>query len=133
MNNTKPTATKVIRYDPFEGALGISLATRVGDLVFVSGTPGIRPDGTLPDDPEEQFRLVFANLEDILREMGTSFDHVVDMTSFLCGNLNELYPIFQRVRIDVLGGKLPASASVGVAELLGEGMLVEIKMVAALP
>jgi enamine deaminase RidA (YjgF/YER057c/UK114 family) len=133
MTDTSETTTVVERYDPFDGALGISIATRVGNLVFVSGTPGVRSDGTVPEDPEEQFRLAFAHLEDTLREMGTSFDHVVDMTSFLCGDLNELYPIFQRVRSELLGGRLPASASVGVAALLGEGLSVEIKMVAALP
>jgi enamine deaminase RidA (YjgF/YER057c/UK114 family) len=121
------------RYDPFDGALGISLATRAGDLVFVSGTVGIGPDGTIPSDPEEQFRLVFSNLEGVLVEMGTSFDHVVDMTSFFCGDLGELYPIFQRVREEILGGRLPASASIAVAELIAPGLYVEVKMTAVIP
>ena len=57
----------VERYDPFDGALGISLATRAENLVFVSGMVGIGPDGVVPSDPEEQFRLVFSNLETWLR------------------------------------------------------------------
>jgi enamine deaminase RidA (YjgF/YER057c/UK114 family) len=121
------------RYDPFDGVLGISLATRAGNLVFVSGTVGIGSDGAIPSAPEEQFRLAFSNLEGILAEMGTSFDHVVDMTSFFCGDFHELYPIFQKVRNEVLGGRLPASASVAVAQLLAPELYVEVKMTAVVP
>jgi enamine deaminase RidA (YjgF/YER057c/UK114 family) len=123
----------VQRYDPFEGALGISLATRTGPFVFVSGTVGVGPDGVIPSDPAEQFRLVFTNIQGILIEMGTSFENVVDMTSFFCGDFESLYPIFQEVRREFLGGHLPASASIAVAQLVSPDLYVEVKMTAVVP
>ena len=66
------------RYDPFDGALGFALATRIGSLVFTAGMVGVDPTtGTVPDDLETEFRLIFSNLVDVLQEMGTSFENVV--------------------------------------------------------
>jgi enamine deaminase RidA (YjgF/YER057c/UK114 family) len=48
----------IVRYDPFDGALGISLATRVGSLVYTSGMVGF--DGataTVPDDLEAKVEV----------------------------------------------------------------------------
>jgi enamine deaminase RidA (YjgF/YER057c/UK114 family) len=120
------------RYDPFDGGLGLSLATRVGDLVYTSGMVGFDgATGSIPDDLGDEFRLAFANLGDILTEMGTSFEHVVEMTNFLVGDPQMVYPVFQEVRTAIFGKNLPASTSVFVKELLaGHG---EIKLVAAMP
>jgi len=46
------------RYDPFDGGLGFSLATRVGSLVYTAGMIGF--DGTtaaVPDDPNPRSRI----------------------------------------------------------------------------
>ena len=70
----------VDRYDPFEGGLGFSLATRVGNLVYTSGMVGVDPNLNVPDDVAEEFRLVFENLAGVLEAVGTSLEHVVDST-----------------------------------------------------
>jgi enamine deaminase RidA (YjgF/YER057c/UK114 family) len=58
---------------PFNCGLGFSLATRVGSLVYTSGMAGFDPEtATPPDDLEEEIRLVFANLGNILEGIGTS-------------------------------------------------------------
>jgi enamine deaminase RidA (YjgF/YER057c/UK114 family) len=65
------------RYDPFDGGLGISLGTRVGALVYTSGMVGFDgASGTVPENLEDEIRLVFTNLGGILEAMGTSFEHV---------------------------------------------------------
>jgi len=94
------------RYDPFDGALGISLATRIGSLVYTSGMVGFHgATGTVPDDLEDEIRLVFANL----------------------------YPIFQKVRGEIFAGHLPASTSVFVQALAGPENHCEVKLVAVVP
>jgi enamine deaminase RidA (YjgF/YER057c/UK114 family) len=122
------------RYDPFDGGLGISLATRVGSLVYVSGMAGF--DGataSVPNNLEDEVRLVFENLRGILEAMGTDFQHVVDQTNFLVGDPTVVYPTFQKVREEVFAGHLPASASVFVEALVAPELHCEVKLVAVVP
>ena len=122
------------RYDPFEGALGISLATRVGSLVFTSGMVGFDgATGTVPEDLGDEIRLAFKNLGDILEAMGTSFEHVLEQTNFLVGDPTVVYPVLQKVREEVFAGHLPASTSVFVQALAGPQNHCEVKLVAAIP
>ena len=72
------------RYDPFDGGLGLSPATRLGALVYTSGMVGFDgATGTVPPDLEDEIRLAFSNLANILESMGTSFEHVLERTNFL--------------------------------------------------
>jgi len=71
----------VVRYDPFGGDLGFSLATRVGNLVYTAGMVGVDPSMNVPEDLTEEFRLVFANLAGVLEAMGTSLEHVLESTT----------------------------------------------------
>ena len=59
-----------------------SAAVRSGDLLFVSGQVGSRPDGSPEPDFEAQVRRAFANLEATLLAGGCGFDDVVDVTTF---------------------------------------------------
>lgn len=88
----------VTRYDPFDGGLAISLATRVGDLVYTSGMLGVDPEMNVPEDVEEEFRLVFATLGGILETMSTSLEHVLETTNFFAGDFGAVYPVFNKVR-----------------------------------
>jgi len=125
---------EVARFDPFEGALGFSLATRVGSLVYTSGMVGVDPTTlTAPGNLEDEIRLAFSNLAGILEAVGTSFDHVLEMTNFLVGDPDEVYPIFQKVRTEVFAGRLPASTSVFVQALVQPAFHCEMKLVAAVP
>jgi 2-iminobutanoate/2-iminopropanoate deaminase len=120
------------RFDPFAGELGMSLATRVGSLVYTSGMVGFDgATGAIPDDLEDEFRMLFANLAGILESAGTSMDHVLEQTNFLVGDPAIVYPIFHKVRTEVFAGHLPASTSVFVKELLAGHC--EVKLVAAVP
>jgi enamine deaminase RidA (YjgF/YER057c/UK114 family) len=59
-----------------------SAAVRSGDLLFVSGQVGSRPDGSPEPDFEAQVRLAFANLEATLLAAGCGFDDIVDVMTF---------------------------------------------------
>ena len=115
---------------PFQGA-PYSQAIRAGDLVFVSGQLALRPGekelagGTI----QEQTEQVFANLEAILAEAGSSLDRLVKTTVFLANlgdfqGMNEVYA--RRV-----GDRPPARSTVEVAAL-PSGALVEIEAIAHL-
>lgn len=59
-----------------------SAAIRSGDLLFVSGQVGSRPDGTPEPDFEGQVRLAFDNLEATLKAAGCGLQDIVDVTTF---------------------------------------------------
>lgn len=61
---------------------GYSAAIRSGDLLFVSGQVGSRPDGSPEPEFGAQVRLAFANLEATLAAAGCTFDDIVDVTTF---------------------------------------------------
>jgi enamine deaminase RidA (YjgF/YER057c/UK114 family) len=126
-------STAVDRYDPFDGGLGFALATRVGNLVYTSGMVGVDTDFNVPEDPADEFRQVFENLAGVLEAMGTSLDHVVESTEFVAGDIEALFPIFEAVRKEIFGGRLPASTCVCVKRLLEARYRVEVKLVAAIP
>jgi 2-iminobutanoate/2-iminopropanoate deaminase len=51
----------------------LSFATRVGDLLFISGIPGFDAQGALPENFEAQFANVVTNISHVLDEAGASF------------------------------------------------------------
>ena len=128
------TENGIERYDPFDGALGISLATRVGSRVYTSGMVGFDgATGTVPENLEDEIRLCFEHLREILETMGTSFEHVLEQTNFLVGDPAVVYPVFQKVRTELFAGHLPASTSVFVQALAGPQNHCEVKLVAEIP
>ena len=119
------------RIDPFDGALGFSLVVRAGSTVYTAGAFGIDPE-TLQISPsvEVEVRQTFANLEASLGMAGATLADVVEMTTYLAGNHEEVYEVFQRVRSELMAGHLPASTSVIVAGFVFPGMHLETKAVA---
>ena len=61
----------------------LSFATRVGDLLFVSGIPGFDNTGALPDGFEAQFGFVVTNIKRILDEAGATFADLVKVNVLL--------------------------------------------------
>jgi 2-iminobutanoate/2-iminopropanoate deaminase len=119
------------RIDPFDGAMGFSLVVRAGSTVYTAGAFGIDPD-TLEISPnvEVEVHQAFANLEASLGMAGATLADVVEMTTYFAGSHEEVYPIFQRVRSEVMAGHLPASTSVIVSGFVFPGMHLEMKAVA---
>jgi 2-iminobutanoate/2-iminopropanoate deaminase len=61
----------------------LSFATRVGDLLFVSGIPGFDDNGALPDSFEAQFGFVVRNIKRVLDEAGTDIGRLVKVNVLL--------------------------------------------------
>lgn len=102
---------------------------RSGDFAFFSGQTGIRPDGTLSSDPEQQFRDAFRHLEANLSAAELTFHDVVEMTSYHVG-LRQHLASFIKVKDDYIHPPYPAWTAVGVAEFITPGTLVEIRIIA---
>lgn len=98
---------------------------RAGNLVFVSGTVGIRADGSIPEDVVTQFDVALENLGACLKTVGASPQQVVKVTVFLTDvdDRARINPARQRF----FGEHRPASTLVEVSALVLPALKVEIE------
>jgi enamine deaminase RidA (YjgF/YER057c/UK114 family) len=100
-----------------------------GEFVFLSGITGVHPDGSLSDEPQTQFRDTFRFVELHLETAGLHFDNVVEMTTYHVG-LREHLNTFIKVKDEFVRIPYPAWTAIGIAELITEGTLLEIRVIA---
>lgn len=112
-------------------AHGYSAAIRSGDLLFVSGQVGSRPDGSPEPDFGRQVQLAFDNLKAVLEAAGCTFDDIVDVTTFHTDPENQFGAIMA-VKEKVFSERpYPNWTAVGVTWLAGFDF--EIKVIARIP
>jgi enamine deaminase RidA (YjgF/YER057c/UK114 family) len=101
-----------------------------GKMIFVSGTGGARPDGSMPPDFSAQARNTFENLKHALALAGASFKDVVKINYFATdlANTAEL----RRIRAEYLDMEHPPAATL-VQAGLSQGLLLEVELVAMVP
>jgi 2-iminobutanoate/2-iminopropanoate deaminase len=86
-------------------------------MVFISGEVGRDSSGFLVKGGfEAEARQCFANIQHALARAGGGIKDVVRITAYL-KNLDD-YAVYAKVRSDVFGTEWPASATVGVSDLL---------------
>ena len=112
-------------------AHGYSAAIRSGDLLFVSGQVGSRPDGTPEPDFERQVQLAFDNLKATLEAGGCGFDDIVDVTTFHTDPENQFETIMAVKSRVFSEPPYPAWTALGVTWL--SGFDFEIKVIARIP
>jgi 2-iminobutanoate/2-iminopropanoate deaminase len=102
-------------------------------LVFVSGQAAVDPaSGKLAgDDVERQTEQCLKNVQAILEAAGSSLQHVLRCGVFLMdmrefGKMNAVYS-------RMFGTHRPARTTVQVADLPGDGLLIEIDAIAYVP
>jgi reactive intermediate/imine deaminase len=102
-----------------------SPAVRTGNLVFVSGTLGTKPDGTLvPGGIEAETKQVLENIKRTLAAAGLGMDRIVKCQAFLA-DLKE-WPAMNAVyRTYWANGKYPARAAVQAPLLFGARVELE--------
>ncbi len=110
---------------------GYSPAIASGDLLFVSGMVGARPDGTPEPDLEAQVQLAFDNLRGVLAAAACTFDDVVDLTFYLLDPEASMAFILDGMRAAFSREPLPNVTAVGVTWLAG--FQFEIKVIARIP
>lgn len=100
-----------------------------GDYVFFSGITGTRPDLTVSSDPETQFRDTFQYLKKNLAQAELDFNDIVEMTTYHVG-LRKHLDKFVKVKDEFVSSPFPAWTAIGVSELVTEGTLLEIRVIA---
>lgn len=108
-----------------------SPAVRSGDLLFVSGQVGARPDGSPEPDLAAQVQLAFDNLNAVLAAAGGSFADVLDVTLFMVDPeaiFETVWPVLTRN-----WGEAPYPTVTAVGATWLAGFQFEIKVIARIP
>ena len=103
-----------------------SQAVRLGNVIYLSGQLGVRPDGTLPEAFPAQVRQALDNVATVLKAAGSSLDLVAKVNIYITDfsrlrEMNEVYPEYFPHR--------PAKTTVEIARL-DKGAQIEIEVVA---
>ena len=98
-------------------------------LAFVSGTPGMLPDGTFPKGITAQSEQAWKNVLAILAQAGMGVKDLVKVTHYLVRQ--EDIKEYVAVRARFLGDARPASMLLVVPGLVKPEILVEIEAYAA--
>lgn len=102
-----------------------SEAVRVGDILYLSGQIGIRPDGTLPDGMAAQARQMMDNIGATLAKQKLGWGDVFQCLVMLEDMAD--WPAFNTVYVPYFpAGKLPARSAFG-ADGLALGAKVEME------
>ena len=100
--------------------------TRAGNHVWVSGTVGMCPDGSIPRDVTEQFQVALDTVDRCLRAAGAEVRHVVKVTVLLT-DINDR-TVINPLRQAYFGEYRPASTLFEVSSLVSPEMKVEIDL-----
>ena len=109
----------------FEELYGHSRAVAVGDLIFVAGTVGFDyQTHTISEDPAEQTRQTFRNIESALEQVGASFSDVVQIVTYYTNDdnwdaigevlheqLKDVRPVNAGVRVDLIDPRMKVEIS----------------------
>jgi 2-iminobutanoate/2-iminopropanoate deaminase len=111
-------------------ALGpYSHAVRLGDVLYVSGQPGIDPmSGERPEGGfEVEARRAFLNLQTVLEAAGSGLDRVAKVTVFLADAV--YFPAMNKLFGEFFPQRPPARSTPIVS--LPRGLLISIDAIAA--
>ena len=129
--SAQPAARPGIEYLPAGPGAPFSTATRVGDIVYLSGAIGVGPDGKLPEGFEAQAKQTMENVGAGLKRAGLSWGDVFKCTVMI-DNMAD-WPKFNTIYVPYFpAGKLPARSAFG-ADGLALGALVELECMAHAP
>ncbi len=122
----RPARRLISSGSPFERTFGYSRAVVSGDEIHVSGTTGYDYEQmTMPDDPAEQARNIYATFEKVLKEAGAELTDVVRLRTYVTG-ADFCEPVLT-VQGEIFGDIRPAATIVVVSQLLNPEMKVEIE------
>src|SRR5258708_39025023 len=131
MRSGPPPPTQLSPPPPGNNAPPLSFATRVGDLLFISGIPGFDENRGLPDTFEAQFANVVTNLKRVLDEAGATLHDLVKVNVLLT-RASDVAPM-NALDAGAFGpAPYPARTTCVVQALPDPKMLIEIEGVASL-
>ncbi|MFH8410168.1 RidA family protein [Streptomyces sp. NPDC018019] len=116
--------------DALYDRLHFSQATRVGDMIWVSGQVGVDTTTMAPAvGMDAQARLAFEGVRTVLEAAGAGLEDIVELTTFHTDLRGDM-PVFSRVKDEYITGRYPSWTAIGVAQPALPELLVEIRAVA---
>lgn len=109
---------------PPVGAYSHQIEIRDERILVISGQVGMRPDGTIPEDPFEQIDLAFENVFHNLRAAKMDVKDIIKLTYYLVGEIDTAKR--REVVLSKLQGHQPCSTLLYVAALASPALRVEI-------
>jgi enamine deaminase RidA (YjgF/YER057c/UK114 family) len=101
-----------------------------GTQIFVSGTPGVREDGTLPEDFTEEARQCWANVEAALGKAGAELTDIVYMRQWVTSR--DYASAYLAVSKEIIQHR-PAAMFAIIDGLVWPDIRVEVEVTAILP
>src|SRR6476659_3994402 len=121
------TTREILKSDKLPApAAPYSVATRWGDLLFISG----QVPGDVSQDIAGQTRQVMEKLKAIMAEAGTGYENALKATCFLT-DISE-FAQFNEVYREYVGEEKPCRSTVQ-ATLAGPAFKVEVDMIVGIP
>jgi 2-iminobutanoate/2-iminopropanoate deaminase len=109
----------------------LSFATKVGDLLFMSGMPGFDENGLLPESFEAQFELVVRNIRRVLEQAGAGI-HTLAKVNVLLTRASDVAAMNALYAGAFGPAPYPARTTCVVQALPDPKMLIEIECVASI-
>jgi 2-iminobutanoate/2-iminopropanoate deaminase len=107
------------------------LSESPASTLYVSGQVGARPDGTIPEDIEDQAAVIWTNIAAILGEAGMAMTDIVSVTTYVVVDFMGCLPDVMAARDLALAGHRAASTLLTVPALARAAWKMEIAVVAA--
>jgi enamine deaminase RidA (YjgF/YER057c/UK114 family) len=111
----------------FEARIGYDRALRVGDVVHVSGTLGIGPDGRPPEGAFAQAVAALMRIQAALEALDATLADVVRTRMYVVDVDRHQFDV-GRAHSEFFADVRPVSTMVGIAGLVGPEFLVEIEV-----
>ncbi len=106
-------------------------AFKVGNTIHVSGSIGSNADGSVPEDPVEEFAIAFGNVATALEAAGASLADIVEITSYHT-DMPASLGAFMKAKAKVIAEPFPAWTAIGCTALAIPGARVEVKVTAVI-
>lgn len=111
----------------------IPQAVIAGNLIFVSGTPGVDPatGKLISDNYEQQVYQAFRNVQTIVEEAGSSLDKIVKTTIFMVADQDKDFSVINKVYSEFFPDNPPARSAPQVMPFPGN-ILISVECIALL-
>jgi 2-iminobutanoate/2-iminopropanoate deaminase len=107
------------------------LSENPGSILHLSGVVAARPDGSIPDDVDDQAAVIWANIAAILAEADMTVSDIVSITTYVVVDFMACLPEVMAARDQALNGHRVASTLVTVPALARPAWKMEVAVIAA--